>query len=103
MAYRRRMTITVDEAIILFDGNPNRFYKLTQNVYCGHCDGYFGKNVTEIVNYKIWLEKRNDIILEGHCKKCNGSVARFIETGEHENIHSQVDKIYEKRRKKNRA
>ncbi|WP_332634125.1 hypothetical protein [Halalkalibacter flavus] len=46
--------------------------KLEDNVFCPSC------GVTTIVNYEV---DSTDfmIILKGHCKKCNGQVARVID------------------------
>jgi hypothetical protein len=46
--------------------------KLESNVYCGKC------GVTTIVDYEV-DSVNHQIILKGHCKKCNGPVARVID------------------------
>lgn len=52
---------------------------LKSGIYCTHCrNGYKGA----IENYKIYLNKLDDIIFEGQCTKCKNQVARYLETGE---------------------
>ncbi|MCC6834342.1 MAG: hypothetical protein IT213_05085 [Cytophagales bacterium] len=52
---------------------------LNNSIYCPHCrNGYTGA----IDNYRIYLNKLDDIIFEGQCTKCKNRVARYIETGE---------------------
>jgi hypothetical protein len=52
---------------------------LNSGIYCVHCkNGYTGA----IENYKIYLNKLDDIIFVGQCAKCKNQVARYIETGE---------------------
>jgi uncharacterized protein YdhG (YjbR/CyaY superfamily) len=51
---------------------PNMQHILINNVFCSKC------GVTTIVDYGIHNE-RFGVLLKGHCKKCGGSVARFVE------------------------
>lgn len=52
---------------------------LNRGIYCIHCqNGYTGA----MENYKIYLNKLDDIIFAGQCTKCKNEVARYIETGE---------------------
>lgn len=56
------------------------FEKILSNVYCGNC--YQDSSTTTIVDYEIFLNDLNDLLLKGTCKRCGGPVARYIETGE---------------------
>ncbi|MCD8501943.1 MAG: DUF6155 family protein [Bacillaceae bacterium] len=47
--------------------------KIVRNVWCGRCSG-----VTEIVHYQVG-SSRNNIFLEGKCKKCEADVARVVD------------------------
>jgi len=60
---------------------------LLENSYCVTC-----RDMTTIINYKPYLNRLNDILLKGFCIKCNGSVGRYIETGE--NIESTAVAIH---------
>ena len=62
------------EALCVWDKLDNKTqFELLENVFCRKC------GVTTIVDYDITLSKP-DIILKGKCKKCNGNVARLIES-----------------------
>ena len=57
------------------------------------------RNVTTIVDYEIFLNDLNDVLLRGKCKNCGGPVARYIETGElpeYEEAIEEVRRRYEK-------
>jgi uncharacterized protein YdhG (YjbR/CyaY superfamily) len=51
---------------------PDFQQRLIDNVFCSKC------GVTTIVNYGIHND-RFGLVLKGSCKKCGGSVARFVE------------------------
>ena len=46
--------------------------RLLNNVFCSKC------GVTTIVDYGI-QDDQSGLVLQGHCKKCGESVARFVE------------------------
>jgi hypothetical protein len=46
--------------------------KLLSNVFCINC------HVTTMVDYKI-VSNKDDIILQGKCKKCKRKVTRLVE------------------------
>ena len=48
-------------------------FQLLNNVWCVTCT-----KVTTIVNFSGHLE-HGDLVLEGQCERCGGSVARVIE------------------------
>lgn len=90
--------ISKQEAIILFDESEEIYNRLIKNVFCPNCQGSMGDKVTEIINYKIFLENSNDVIIKGKCKKCQNQVSRFIETGENPKIIEKVHQILKKRK-----
>ena len=47
--------------------------KLLNNVFCGSCE-----DTTTIIDY-VGKTSRNDLVLNGKCKKCGHEVARLIE------------------------
>ncbi|WP_254871154.1 hypothetical protein [Bacillus sp. Marseille-Q1617] len=51
---------------------PDLRKRLEGNVFCSKC------GVTTIVDYHV-DSIDHDIVLKGHCKKCNGKVARVID------------------------
>ncbi|MFC4322567.1 hypothetical protein [Litchfieldia salsa] len=53
--------------------NPADVRKVFEdNVFCSTC------GVTTIVDYHVESINQN-LVLKGHCKKCNGNVARVID------------------------
>ncbi len=50
--------------------------QLIDNVFCRSCGG-----ASSIVDFKTEMaEVKNDIVLQGKCKKCGNQVARYIES-----------------------
>jgi len=98
MKRKSKIEISKLEAIILLDDSEDIYNMLIQNVFCPNCQGSIGDKVTEIINYKIYLESSNDVVMEGRCKKCQNPVARFIETSENPKTVAKIDRILKMRR-----
>ena len=84
MAHRKQqpdIKIDVDDVQLIMGSDFYRFGGLVSNVYCSTCP----EHETTIINYEIFLNDMNDIILQGKCKRCGEPVARYIETGENKN------------------
>jgi predicted metal-binding protein len=64
--------------------------KVISNVYCGNCDSPYSSTT---INYHIFLNDLNDIILEGFCKKCGHPVSRYVEAGEVTKYQERIAKI----------
>jgi RNase P subunit RPR2 len=86
---RNEIRIDIDDIKIIMQDDFIHFQKILDNVFCRNCDF----QTTTIVNYKAYLNKLNDIILKGECKKCGGKVARYIESGESEEKFAAADHI----------
>ena len=82
MAEKNPIQINKDDVQFIMGENFIHFPKLEKNGFCPKCGGSLGNNVTEIVNYEIYLNDLCDVILRGSCKKCDRPVNRYIETGE---------------------
>lgn len=50
---------------------------LQTNCFCSHCE----KGSVGIVDYSVFLNDLNDIIVRGKCSECESDVARYLETG----------------------
>ncbi len=90
--------ISKQEAILLFDESEEIYNRLIKNAFCSNCQGSIGNKVTEIINYKIYLESSNDVVIKGKCKKCQNPVARFVETGENPKTAVKVNQILKMRK-----
>lgn len=49
------------------------------NCWCYKCNANNGKS--KIVNFRIFLNNLNDIVLRGFCRRCGSRVDRYIDTG----------------------
>lgn len=93
MFSRKQQELTKEDLQYILGEDLDDFEKIiTPRCYCGHCETNY---LSIIINYKIFLNDLNDVILQGFCKKCGSPMGRYIETGE-------VDK-YQERIKKTRS
>lgn len=67
--------------------------KIIPNCFCANCKSSYNST---IINYKIFLNDLNDIILKGYCEKCGNPIIRYIETGEVEKYQEKIEKIKKK-------
>lgn len=76
-------------------GNDYDFFlkKVIPNCFCGYC---FDKNTVTIVNYQIYIDRFNGIVLRGFCKDCGGKVVRCLES---EEVPKYLEKVIEIRKK----
>ncbi len=47
----------------------------------------------QLVDFKVYLNDINDIILKGKCSGCRTIAARYIETGENKNSTAAAERI----------
>ena len=71
--------------------------KIVPNCRCVQCKASY---TSTIINYKIFLNDLNDIILEGSCAKCKGPINRYLETGEVDKYQKVIYKVRRKFKKK---
>lgn len=73
--------IRIDEEDVAFImGRCYRYFKAIINgAYCNTCKT---THTSRIVNYAIYLDVNNDIIIDGFCDNCKTPITRCIETGE---------------------
>lgn len=81
---------------VIPDGDPgfSSLKEILTNCFCRCAPN----NVTTIIDYEIFLNDLNDIILRGKCKNCEGPVGRYVETGEvteYEDVIEEVRRKYE--------
>lgn len=94
MSNKSQIKITKEDLISIY-GKDYHFFeeKIIPNCYCGKCKTPYQST---IINYEIFLNDLNDIILEGFCAKCGNPVNRYLETGEVEKYQKMIEKIKEK-------
>lgn len=71
--------IHIEDVEIIMGDDFIHLDRLLNNVYCSHCKNSYNGTIE---NYKIYLNKLDDIIFVGQCTECKERVARYIETGE---------------------
>lgn len=77
---RSKLKIKKEDLKKIYSKDWNFFYKkILSNCYCGKCKGPYDAT---IINYEIFLNDLNDVILKGKCKTCGSKIARYMETGE---------------------
>lgn len=94
MSNKKQIKITKENLVAIY-GKDYRFFeeKIIPNCYCHKCKTLYRST---IVNYEIFLNDLNDVILIGFCAKCGNSVNRYLETGEVERYQEAIEQIKKK-------
>lgn len=80
MINKTEIRINQDDLIFIFGEEIDDFtQKIVANCYCANCSPSYRST---IINYQIFLNDLDDIILKGICARCGHKVNRYIETGE---------------------
>jgi len=91
MATKSRIEISKSNLTSILGEDLDDFEKnIINHVYCGNCNSSYNST---IVNYSIFLNDLDDVILEGFCKKCNNPVNRCVETGEVAKYQKRISEI----------
>ena len=95
MAIKKQIKITEDDLKIIY-GDDYKFFKskIIPNCFCHTCPP--SKYDATIVDYDIFLNDLNDVVLKGFCAKCGGKIARCLETGEAPEYLPRIKKIKKK-------
>lgn len=70
--------IDIEDVKIIMSDEFDKLHLCLETTFCGECTDHS----TTIENYKIYLDKLDDLIFVGQCIKCKGPVTRVVETGE---------------------
>lgn len=68
--------------------------KILSNCYCHACKPK--KYNSKIVNYQIFINHLNDVVLRGFCSKCGSKLNRYLETGEVVKYERRIEKVKQK-------
>lgn len=94
MSDEELIKITKEDLIAIHGGEYHFFEeKIVPNCFCAKCNTPY---TSTIVNYEIFLNDLNDIILKGFCAKCGSKMNRYLETGEVEKYLEAIEKIRER-------
>jgi hypothetical protein len=95
MAEKKQLKITEEDLKFIYGDDYGFFQsKILSNCHCANCPE--SKYDSTIVNYEIFLNDLNDVILRGFCAKCGGKIGRYSETGEVEKYLPRIKKIKKK-------
>ena len=95
MINKKKIEITSEQLKYIYGQDYNFFLKKTlQNCYCKTC--YQTEGCSTVVNYNIYINDLNDIILKGFCAKCKREIGRYLETGEVRKYFLRIRKIIAK-------
>ena len=70
--------IDIEDVEIIMGDEFIKLHLCLETTFCGECTPHN----TTIENYKIYLDKLDDLVFVGQCIKCKGTVVRVVETGE---------------------
>lgn len=94
MSNDNKIKITKEDLIAIHGEDYHLFEKrIIPNCFCAKCNTPYAST---IINYEIFLNDLNDIVLEGFCAKCGSKINRYLETGGVERYHEAIDRIRER-------
>ena len=80
--HKKETKLTNEDLVFIFGPEYTDFKeKIIPNCFCTVCTPPANESAT-IVNYDIFLNDLNDVILRGSCSVCKNPVGRYVETGE---------------------
>jgi|SRR3989344_2771225 len=94
MPNEKQIKITKED-LVAIHGEEYHFFekKIIPNCFCAKCNTSY---ISTIINYEVFLNDLNDIILKGFCAKCGSQINRYLETGEVEKYQEAIRKIKER-------
>ena len=98
MTNNKEIKITEEDLRYIYGEDYKIFQtKILPNCFCRKCKG--NDHVSTIINYEIFINDLSDVVLRGHCIKCNNKIGRCSETGDVEKYLKRVKGIREKYKK----
>lgn len=70
--------ITRFEMQRVFEGREEGLAVLLGYLYCANCETP-GRHIVE---YRVFVNRLDDLVLRGRCSACSGPAGRYLETGE---------------------
>jgi len=97
MSNKKQIKITKEDLTAIYGKDYHLFEeKIIPNCYCPTCKTPYQST---IVNYEIFLNDLNDLILQGFCAKCGSRTNRYLETGEVPEYQERIIKVKENLKK----
>lgn len=92
MVIKKELKITEEDLKFIYGDDYGLFQsRILSNCYCKGCPE--SEYDSTIVNYEIFLNDLNDVVLRGYCAKCGGKIGRYSETGEVKEYLSRIKKL----------
>ncbi len=93
MSNKKQIKITKEDLVVIYGKDHHLFEeKIIPNCYCHMCKTSYQST---IVNYEIFLNDLNDLVLKGFCAKCGSRINRYLETGEVLEYQERIENIKE--------
>lgn len=94
MSNKKQIKITKEDLVAIYGKDYPMFEeKIIPNCYCHTCQTPYQST---IVQYEIFVNDLNDLILQGLCEKCGSRINRYLETGEVPEYQERIRKIKQK-------
>lgn len=88
---KKEIELSQEQLKVVIGKDWQRFTeKLLNNCHCP-CTG--GGYDATIIDYRIFLNDLNDVILRGKCKNCGKELNRYLETGENVNYLDRIKSL----------
>lgn len=79
---KNEIKLTNEDLVFIYGDDYPKFLEIfITNCFCNFCQPPAKYNST-IVDYEIFLNDLDDVILRGFCAVCKNPVGRYLETGE---------------------
>ena len=82
------------ELMRVFDGDEVWVRTLEESIFC-MCQA----PVKRLIQYKVFVNDLNDLVMRGLCSGCNTIAARYVETGEDPEKVDRIKAVLKERKK----
>jgi len=91
MSNKKQIKISKEGLVAIYGADYHFFEeKIVPNCRCAKCNTSY---TSTIIDYKIFLNDLDDIILEGFCEKCGSRINRYLETDEVIKYQERIRKV----------
>lgn len=91
MGTKNKIEITETNFRVILGNDYEKFKRyIPNNVYCKNCNTPYS---SKLINYRIFINDLEDILLEGLCSKCKSPVNRYVETGDVKKYKEKIAEI----------
>ena len=84
-----QIEVNIDDVKIILGTEFDKLHLFLETTFCGEC----AESNTTIENYRIYVDRLDDLIFVGQCYRCKGQAVRVVEVGETEETAEVVRHI----------